>query len=140
MRVKGSLRTGLVAVAAGALAMVAGCAEVGSCAQGQLATLADCAAAVRYDGSVYLAWSNKLPAVRGARLGDAVYPGCSDVGCAAASPDTPTTVWTLRGVEPDVAVVARQEGTRHFVVFAPMGTDPKDIFRFTKDGGWQLRR
>lgn len=94
---------------------------------------------MKYDGRFYVAWSDDLPAVRGDNLGAAVYPGCNDTGCPAEEPETSTTVWTLRGVEPDVAVVARQEGTKRFVVYGPMNSDPKDIFRFTKDGGWRLR-
>jgi hypothetical protein len=78
--------------------------------------------------------------VRGDKLGAGVYPGCNDTGsCGESDPDTPTTVWHLRGVDSSDAVVARQQGRDRFVVYAPLHTDPTDLFRRTRDGGWELR-
>ena len=122
-----------------ATAAVSGCSGTSHCPASGAAPAADCAAGVEYQGTFYLAWSQRLPAVRGADLGDAAYPACNDTGCEQSAPDTPTSVWALRGVDPKDAVVGFREGSRRLIVYGRLNGDPSDIFRHTADGHWQLR-
>lgn len=123
----------------GVLLLVSGCSSSRDCPASSVRLAASCAAAVEYQQTLYVAWSDQLPAVRGDRLGDAVFPGCNDTGCAASAPDTPTVVWALRGVDPAVAVVGRREGTHQLVVYGLPQGNPKAVFRLDKEGRWHLR-
>jgi hypothetical protein len=122
--------------------LLAACSSERSCGQAMLAPVRSCAAGVSYQGHFYMQWSDKMPAPRGALLGRAVFPGCNDTGdCASASSEqSPTQVWTLKGVDPQVAVVGRDQGSGKFVVFARVGSNADKYFHQSPDGRWHLRQ
>jgi len=135
-------RAAVIAVITGAL--LTGCLAQEDCggALGLSAGSASCASAVEYDGKLYLAWSEKLPVVRGELLGDAVFPTCDDTGDVGCGPDPverPTRVWAMRGVDAEQVVVGRLEGTDRLVVYGDPDADPVDYFRFAR-GAWHLRK
>jgi hypothetical protein len=95
-----------------------------------------------YDGEFYVAWSAKLPVVRGEPLGQGEYPPCDDGGgCDDEATDAdgrPTRVWSLPGADPAQVIVARTEGSRQLVVLGRMQADPDDYFRFSH-GEWHFK-
>ena len=135
-----SVRRGVAPVAVVALAL-AGCSG-GSCSSAQDRPAASCAAGIDYHGHFYVQWSGKLPAVKGGRLGRAVYPPCNDTGGCSTDKGqaTPTTVWRLRGADPDKVVVGRSVFSSGLVVYGRLHADPSDYFRRTHEGVWRLRR
>lgn len=80
---------------------------------------ADCALAIRYQGSLYVAWGVEVAPREGTVLGTGVLPGCDDG--TGASPDEALQVAELRGASPEVAVVWQG---RTDVVFVRDGADP----------------
>ena len=64
---------------------------------------ADCALAIRYQGSLFVAWGVEVAPREGTVLGTGVLPGCDDG--TGASPDEALQVAELRGASPEVAVV-----------------------------------
>ena len=103
---------------------------------------ARCASAVKYDGHFYVSGgqTSRRPS-RPTDLGQAVYPACNDTGCATDEPDVPTVVWALRGADPQQVVVGRTQGGHGAsAVFGRLNADPKDYFRQSHNGTWQLRR
>ena len=118
-------------------ALLTGCLADESC---QEAASASCAAGVEYQDHFYVAWSAKLPVVRGERLGDAIRPVCDDGGgCVDQEAVRHTTVWAMRGVDPGQVVIAREEGTGRLVVHGRLHADPEDYFTFS-DGTWHVDR
>ena len=91
---------------------VAGCGDRGSPAAPRggeavgAGSGASCAAAIRYDGHLYLMWGRpgRAPAPTGRTL-PAVVPGCDDTGRAGPhDPDQPVQVDVLRATDPRIAV------------------------------------
>jgi hypothetical protein len=105
------------------------------------AASASCAAGIEYQGRFYVAWSDRLPAVKGEPLGEAVDPPrCNDgnIGCSD-EPDTqgpPIEVWALPGADPNQIIVSQESG--RLIVYGSLDADPKDYFRFSH-GVWHLR-
>lgn len=71
-----------------------------------------------------------------------MHPVCNATNDCATdlSPRGPTTVWELRGVDPQIAVVARMDGLGKLAVFGRGDAEPTELFRETRDGVRHLRR